>query len=160
MSGPRVALTGSTLLREGEEHWIGVADPDQQLTATIMLCRRATASRLADELLAGTARRVSRENASNIGADPQDVAAVQAFLGRNGFKILKEDPIARAIQFEGTVQQIGRAFGVEMAWFGNVRGERFLSYRGSVLIPESLQGTIIALLGLDQRRAARHTAVE
>jgi len=160
VSGPRIALPGSTLSRESEEHWIGVADLDQQVTATIMVRRRATASSLAEELLAGTAPSVSRENASDIGADPQDVAAVRSFLDANGFKVLLLDAIARTIQFEGTIQQIDHTFGVRMAWFESARGERFLSYRGSILIPESLQGIIIALLGLDQRPAARRTSFQ
>jgi kumamolisin len=160
VSDPRVALPGSTLLREGEEHCVGVADPNQQVTATIMLRRRATGSRLAEELLAGTARRVSRENASDLAADPQDLAAVRAFLEANSFKIVSQDAAVRTIQFEGTLQQINHAFGVQMAWFESARGERFLSYQGSILIPESLREIVIALLGLDQRPVARRTTAE
>jgi kumamolisin len=130
-------------------------DPDQQITATIVLRRRASAAKLGEELLAGTAQRVPREKAAEIGADPQDIAAVCAFLERNGLKILSENAAARTIRIEGTIQQMEHAFGVQMAWFENEQGKRYLSYRGTISIPESLRAVIVAVLGLDQRPVAR-----
>jgi kumamolisin len=148
-------LAGSTLSREGEEHWVSAADPDQQIVATIVLRRRASAANLGEELLAGAVHPLSREEGAEIGADPQDMAAVRAFVDANGFRILNENAAARTIRIEGTIQQMDRAFGVQMAWFENAQGERFLSYRGTISIPESLGGIIMAVLGLDERPAAR-----
>ena len=156
MSGPRVALLGSALSREDEQHWVAGADPNQQIVATLVLRRRASAANLGDQLLAGVAQPISREEAAEIGADPHDMDAVREFAGLNGFKIISENPAARTLRVEGTIQQMDRAFGVQMAWFENSKGQRFLSYQGTISIPESLQGTIIAVLGLDQRPAARH----
>ena len=155
MSSPRVALAGSTLSREGEEHWVSAADPDQQIVATIILRRRASAAKLGEELLAGAVQSLSREQAAAIGADPQDMAAVRAFVDTNGFRILNENAAARTIRIEGTIQQMDHAFGVQMAWFENAQGERYLSYRGTISIPESLDGVVVAVLGLDERPAAR-----
>lgn len=155
MSSPRVALAGSTLSREGEEHWVSAADPDQQIVVTIIVRRRASAANLGEELLAGTAHLVSREAAAEIGADPQDMAAVRAFVDANGFRILNENAAARTIRIEGAIQQVDHAFGVQMAWFENAHGERYLSYRGTISIPESLDGIVVAVLGLDDRPAAR-----
>lgn len=156
MSGPRIALAGSTLSREGEEHWVSSADPDQKIVATVVLRRRASAAELGEKLLAGTAEPISREAAAEIGADPQDIAAVRDFVEANGLKIVNENPAARTLRIEGTIQQMDRAFGVQMAWFENAQGQRFLSYRGTISIPASLQGIVIAVLGLDLRPAARH----
>ncbi len=155
MSSPRVALAGSTLSRQGEEHWIGAANPDQPMAVTIVLRRRASAAKLGEELLAGAAQPVPREEAAEIGADPQEIAAVREFAGANGLKICSENAAARSIRAEGTIEQLDHAFGVQIAWFENTQGQRFLSYRGTISIPESLQGIIIAVLGLDQRPVAR-----
>jgi kumamolisin len=149
-------LPGSTLSREGEEHFVDAADPGQQIVASVVLRRRASAADLGEKLLAGRAQPIAREEAAEIGADPQDMAAVRAFADANGFKIISENPSSRTIRLEGTIQQMDHAFGVQMAWFENPQGQRFLSYRGTISIPESLQGIIIAVLGLDQRPAARH----
>lgn len=156
MGAPRVALAGSTLSREGEEHFVHAADPDQQIVASVVLRRRASAAELGEKLLAGVTEPISREDAAEIGADPQDIAAVRDFVDLNGLKIVNENPSARTLRIEGTIQQMDHAFGVQMAWFENSQGERFLSYRGTISIPETLQGIIIAVLGLDQRPVARH----
>lgn len=158
MSGPRVALTGSTLSREGEQHWAGAADPNQQIMATVVLQRRASAANLGQELLAGVAQPISREDAAEIGADPEEMAAVREFAAQNGLKVVDENPAARTIRLEGTVQEMDAAFGVNIARFENPQGHQFLSYQGTISIPASLQGIIVAVLGLDQRPAARHHA--
>jgi kumamolisin len=134
---------------------LGGPDPDQQITATIVLRRRASAAKLGEELLAGTAQRVPREKAAEIGADLRDVAAVCAFVDSNGLKVLDENAAARNIRIEGTIQQMEHAFGVQMAWFENAQGQRYLGYRGTISIPESLKSVIVAVLGLDQRPVAR-----
>ena len=155
MSGPRVVLPGSSLSREGREHWISAADPGQEITATIVLRRRASAAKLGEQLLAGTAQRVSREEAAEIGADPQELAAIKEFAESNGLKTVGENAAARTLRVEGTVQQMESVFGVQLAWFEDAEGHRFLSYQGAISIPERLQGVIVAVLGLDRRPAAQ-----
>lgn len=158
MNDPRVTLPGSALSPEREQHWIAPADPNQRIVATIVLRRRASAAQLGEELLAGSAPSISREEAAQIGADPNDVAAVRDFAVQNGLKVIEENAAARTLRLEGTVQQMDAAFGVEIARFEDKQGQRFLSYQGTILVPESLRGIIIAVLGLDQRPAARHHA--
>ena len=155
MSGPRVALVGSMLSREGGEHWVGAPGPDQPIAATLMLRRKPAAAGLEQALLSGTAQPLSREEAATrIGADPEDIAAVRTFLDANGLRIVNESPASRTIRVEGTVQEIDRAFGVQIGWFENAAGQRFLSYRGTISIPASLEGILVAVLGLDQRPVA------
>ena len=158
MSGPRVALSGSELPRDRQQHRIAAADPNQQIVITVITRRRASAAKLGEELLAGTAQPLPREEAAEIGADPQDMAAIRDFASSNGLTVTHENPAARTLRIEGTVQQMDAAFGVQLAWFEDPQGQRFLSYQGALSIPESLQGVIVAVLGLDQRPAARHHA--
>ncbi len=155
MSGPRVALSGSSSSREGEQHSVSAANPDEQISATIVLRRRASAAKLGEELLAGTAQPMSREESAEIGADPEELAAVRQFAEAHGLKIAGENAVSRTLRVEGTVQQMDNAFGVQLAWFEDKEGHRFLSYRGAISIPEGLQGSIVAVLGLDRRPAAR-----
>lgn len=156
MSGPRVTLFGSTSPREDQQQWVAAADPNQRIVVTVTVRRRASAATLGEELLSGTAQPLPREEAAEIGADPQDVAAVRDFVVSNGLTIVRENLAARTLRIEGTVQQMDAAFGVQLAWFQNPEGQRFLSHQGAISIPESLQGVIVAVLGLDQRPAARH----
>jgi kumamolisin len=146
------------LSREGEQHRIGAADPNQPIVATVVLRRRASAADLGEKLLAGVAQPISREDAGEIGADPQDVAAVRDFAVQNGLTVTEENPAARTMRIEGTVEQMDAAFGVKIARFENPNGQQYLSYQGPISIPASLQGIIVAVLGLDQRPAARHHA--
>lgn len=158
MSGPRVALSGSELPPDRQQHWIAAADPNQQIVVTVIIRRRASAAKLGEELLAGTAQPLTREEAAGIGADPQDMAAIRDFAVSNGLTVINENPAARTLRIEGTVQQMDAAFGVQIGWFEDPQGQRFLSYQGAISIPESLRDIIVAVLGLDQRPAARHHA--
>lgn len=156
MSSPRVALTGSTLSPEGQQHWIGAADPNQPIIATVVLRRRPSAANLGQELLAGAAQPISRDEVAQIGADPQEMDAVRDFVVQNGLKIIDENPATRTIRMEGTVQQMDNAFGIKIGQFEGAQGRQFLSYQGTISIPASLEGVIVAVLGLDQRPVARH----
>jgi kumamolisin len=56
---------------------------------------------------------------------------------------------------KGTVEQMGNAFGVHLRML-EARGQRSLSYAGSISVPKPLKPVITAVLGLDQRPVAQH----
>ena len=71
-------------------------------------------------------------------------------------EILSADPASRTIRLRGTVEKLDRAFGVEIGWVQDPRGDWYLSYRGSITLPQSIAPAVTAVLGLDQRPVAKH----
>jgi kumamolisin len=102
---------------------------------------------------------MSREEAAQfLRASPADLAAVRAFVQEYGLKIVSEDAEARIVRIEGSLAQIGKAFGVEIQLRTDQNCKEYLSYQGALTMPASLQGVIEAVLGLDQRPIARRAA--
>ena len=138
---------------------IGKADPNERLEVSILL-RRRNADALkerANKMAAGerSKTRISRESfAQEFGADPKDIAAVRNFADDNHLTIVDEHPGRRTIVLSGTVAQFNNAFGVELQQFEHAGGT-YRGRTGSVQLPEELHGAVEAVLGLDNRPAAR-----
>jgi kumamolisin len=102
---------------------------------------------------------MSREEAEELlRADPADLAAVRNFIHEYGLTILSESAEARTVRAEGSLARVGQAFGVEIQERIDEHGEEYLSYQGVLTVPASLAGVVEAVLGLDQRPAARRAA--
>jgi kumamolisin len=157
-SAARVRLPGSTVRHGLTERFAPAAKKDDGITATLVLRRQGEPGvDLGKELLSGHAPRMTRQEAeAAISANPSDIGAVAAFAKRYGLKILQEDAAARTLRIEGTVQQMEDAFGVRMGWVTDANGDRHLSYKGAISVPEALEGIVAAVLGLDTRPVARH----
>ncbi|MDQ2842149.1 MAG: protease pro-enzyme activation domain-containing protein [Acidobacteriota bacterium] len=147
MNGRRAELAGSAPLHSGETPRTAIA-PDRQLTASIILRRRPGTADLGEQLLSG--KTISREAAAaQIEADPSDIAAVEAFAGQYGLHVVESDAAKRIVKVAGTAQDFDRAFGIQLGQYGN-----YTSYSGPLTLPESLDGVIVAVLGLDNRPIA------
>lgn len=133
----RIAIPGSQPRHEEDGSWLP-ADADQRISPTVVI-RRPT--------LAGGLR-----------ADPNDWTAVQAFAKEFGLTVSHEKPEARTLHVEGSLAQIGKAFGVAIRQRVDPQGKSYLSYQGELTIPTSLDGVVQAVLGLDQRPIARPRA--
>ena len=158
MSEPRVPIPGSAPKQGSKTHWLAAAPANQEVAVTIVLRRSGSsaASNASEQLLSGQAPHLSREEAAqSISADPNDIAAVRSFIQQYGLTIVEEDAIARTIRVKATAQQMEKAFGVQLRSV-EAKGQQYLSYEGSLSVPEPLAGVIIAVLGLDQRPAAQH----
>ena len=146
----RVEIPGSAPLHSGNTEK-GDLPRDQQLTATILLRRRPGAADTEEQLLSGNFDRVSRNAAAeNIGADPRDLEAVESLVQEYGLTVTSVNPAARTIKVTGAVMDFDRAFGIDLASFGN-----YISYSGPLTVPEPLQDVVVAVLGLDNRPVAR-----
>ncbi len=157
MNERRADLPGSgPKLRPGDK-WLGPADPQETLTAGVLLRRSASAADIGEAILSGNYNQLSREAAeAALSADPDDLAAVESFIQDSGMEIVSSDAPTRTIRIRGTAEKLDQAFGIEIGWVQDVRGDRYLSYRGSITLPESVSPFITAVLGLDQRPIARH----
>ena len=89
------------------------------------------------------------------GADPLDIAAVEAFASKHHFSVAGIDPAARSVTLSGRFSAMAAAFGadVELSRF-HEDGKILRTRRGSLHLPEALSERLIAVLGFDQRPVA------
>jgi kumamolisin len=138
---------------------VGKADPAERLEVTVLLRRRNAAAltervkRLDRPQSAGN--HLSREQfESQFGADATDIANVRKFAETHGLVVVQEHAGRRTVVLSGTVAQFNAAFGVDLQRFEYEGG----SYRGRVgamQLPDELHGVVEAVLGLDNRPAAK-----
>jgi len=151
----RVVLRGSERQPKHGSQIVGSPDPNSILTVTVLLRRKA-------ELPAPKAAPLAREEfASQYGADPADVASVEAFATEHDLAVSHVDLARRSMVLNGTVANMSEAFGTELQLYQHPQG----TYRGrvgSISIPSSLADVIVGVFGLDDRPQAtthlrRHT---
>jgi kumamolisin len=138
---------------------VGKADPAERFEVSLILNRRSAHSfeQHMTKLRAGVrpAQPLKREEfAAKFGAEPSAFAAVRRFAGQHGLSVVREDAARRTVALSGTVAQFNGAFGVELQRFEHAGG----SYRGrtgAIHLPAELSGAVQAVLGLDNRPAAK-----
>jgi kumamolisin len=86
-------------------------------------------------------------------AADEDVAAVRAFAERNGVEVEEVDPGARTVRLRGSASSLTRAFDTELKLY-EVDGRHVRGREGTLALPDDLDGTVVAVLGLDNRPAA------
>ena len=147
----RQALTGAKS--------VGNADPTERLEVTVLLRRsnpdtfRDRVHKLANREHVGP--HLTREEfARQFGAADTDIAAVRKFARAHNLAVVQEHAGRRTVVLSGTVGQFNSAFGVSLQRFEYPGG----SYRGrigQVQLPDELQGSVEAVLGLDNRPVAK-----
>ncbi len=156
---PRHPLKGSDRQPLAGAKPVGKADPAERLEVTVLL-RHRNAEALAEHVkkLARRERagnRLSREQFENqFGADASDIATIRTFANAHGLAVVQEHAGRRSVVLSGTVAQFNVAFGVDLQRFEHGGG----SYRGrvgAVQLPDELDGVVEAVLGLDDRPAAK-----
>jgi kumamolisin len=138
---------------------VGKADPEERLEATVLL-RRSNADDLKDRVRKLSRREDSRQHLSReafekqYGANTADLSAVREFAAKHGLAVVQAHAGRRTVVLSGTVAQFNVAFGVDLQRFEHSGG----SYRGRVgdiQLPDELHGRVEAVLGLDNRPAAK-----
>ncbi len=81
------------------------------------------------------------------------VEAVETFASDHQLSVMKAEPAARTITVQGTAAAMSSAFAVDFE-LRQIGESVFRTRVGPVNIPESLAGSVIAVLGLDERPAA------
>ena len=153
-----ITLKGSERVTMPGAHVVAPADPNERLEVTVLVRRRAGKAlhALAAQFAAGnaTAACLSREEfAARHGADAADLAAVRTFASAYGLVVVLEHAARRTVMLSGTVAQFNAAFGIRLQRMQHDS----CSYRGrtgSIQLPDSLEGVVEAVLGLDSRPQA------
>jgi kumamolisin len=156
-----VVLPGSEVPPLAGSRLIGAAPPQQPLSATLVVRRKAAlppvnAAQGAAGQPPGPARlpMTRAELAARYGADAADLAKVEAFARQHGLQVTGADTARCSVTLTGTAQAFGSAFGVDFQLFEHPGGT-YRGYSGPIHLPADLGGVVEAVLGLDDRPAAR-----
>src|SRR5271163_3918468 len=94
------------------------------------------------------------EHAENHGADPADIAIVEAFAAENGLRVTDTNASQRTVTLSGTAPAYSKAFGLELKMY-KTGAVAYRGREGDILIPENLQGIVTSVTGLDNRPFAK-----
>jgi kumamolisin len=157
-------LTGSRHPHPKSHRKLGLTDPEQELTVTLLLRRRRGGGKLkalADFCkAAGTLHKApSRTDFANTGgADPKDLKTVATFARTAGLTVLSSHKARRTVIVRGSVALINKSFALKLHDYRFAGGE-YRSHDGPVSVPRRLAGIIEAVVGLTNRKVpAQHYA--
>jgi kumamolisin len=147
-----VPLSGSERDPLPSAKMVGPADPAERITVTVIV-RRKNEEALKQHTQAR--RHISRQEfAAAHGADTTDLDEVAAYARKYGIEVVGNWPAQRRIALRGTIADLSRAFGTELAEFEHAGG-RYRGRIGPLYVPEHLQGVIQTVAGLDNRPAVK-----
>jgi len=138
---------------------IGPVARDERFEVTVRLRRRTPVAALVERGLQGedlpAARRyVTREEyAQRHGADPSDVAKVEAFAREHGLAVVGASAARRSVFLSGTAAQFEAAFGTRIEHYES-RGCTYRGRSGPITVPEEIAGIVEGVFGIDDRPAA------
>ncbi len=129
----------------------------ERIQATLVLRRRAE---LPAELATGRRTISAEEVAERFGADPTGVARVRGALARGGIDVASVDYGTRLMTVEAPADRLAAFFGTTLVGVRapNPHGSGYVRHRqreGSLNVPAEIAGTLLGVLGLDDRPAAR-----
>ena len=142
-------------------HALGPANAEEWLEVTVTLRRRAPLPDLTALALQPPRSRVyvtRAELAARHGADPRDVARVEAFAKAHGLTLIQSSAGERTVRLAGSVAKMTTAFQTKLLRYRSPRGD----YRGRVgalFVPPELAEVVQGVFGLDDRCQARSHAV-
>ncbi|MGB6898546.1 MAG: S53 family peptidase [Candidatus Acidiferrum sp.] len=152
----QVPLKGSTKQRMPHAEVVGEV-PEVEFRVTVTVRRRNELPSLEEQSKRKPNERTymtHEDHAKNHGADPADIAKVEAFARENGLRVTSSNASERTVVLSGTAAAYSKAFGVELKMYksGDVA---YRGREGDILIPENLQGIVTSVTGLDNRPFAK-----
>ncbi|HXN47292.1 MAG TPA: S53 family peptidase [Bryobacteraceae bacterium] len=149
MPDEKAAVRGSERVAPADSTVIGVANPRELVSATVVVRRRSSA------LPPQGSRPISREEFAGLyGADPADVSMVEQFAADNDLTVVQIDLSRRSIMLSGTVAHMNEAFGTQLRVFQSPQGT-YRGRTGELSVPTNLRDIVIGVFGLDARPQAR-----
>ncbi len=137
-----------------------VSEPDFAQTAEVTIIVRARAS--SAPAAAALAQTPPQERtyldraqfAAQYGAEPADMDAVTAFATQAGLTIVSADAARRSVVVSGTVGALATAFGATLHRC-DMDGATYRMRSGTLTVPQTLDGIVVGVFGLDNRPQAR-----
>ena len=154
-----VPISGSERRARPGAREAGAPDPNERISVSVLLRPRKPLTDLASGPHLGAnvkeRRYLSREEfAAQYGANPDDVAKVEAFAHDNNLTVVEASLARRTVVLSGTLAALSTAFGVKLVNYQHPEGN-FRGRTGPVQVPEELAGTVQAVFGFDNRRMAK-----
>ena len=156
----RSTVSGSKRTPLHEAKSIGPVPDDERFEVTVRIKRKApldisAASGIHSNQLPGKRRYLSRaQYASAHGADPADIARVEAFAREYGL-IVVESSVARCSVFiSGTAKDFSEAVGTKIETDEH-DGGTYRGRTGELTVPADLEGIIEGVFGIDNRPVAK-----
>ncbi len=138
---------------------VGPVDPNERIEVTIHVRSRPSSKGMPSAEEVGVVPPRDRhylqreEFEAAHGADPKDVAKIEAFAHEHSLEIVEVSAARRSVVLSGTVANISDAFGVDMARYEH-SGNTFRGRSGAVHVPAELAPIVEGVFGLDDRRQA------
>ncbi|MGH3854367.1 MAG: S53 family peptidase [Pseudonocardiaceae bacterium] len=160
MSIDYVPLLGSERRLGKDDVRVGLADPTERITVSVQVRRRPDGSAPPDLAALGAKRPRDRQPvsratvATSYGSDPADLARVEEFAKQFGLHIEESEPARRTVRLSGTVEQMNKAFGVQLGAYQHVEGT-YRGREGHLHVPRHLVGIVERVSGLTNRPLAR-----
>jgi len=135
---------------------MGAADPNERIEVTVVLRRASDADGTATEQVKSARSLQERKYLTREqhevaqGADPEDVAKVEAFAQEHGLDVVEASRARRSVVLSGTVGALSTAFGVTLIKYEHPGGT-YRGRTGAVQVPIELGPIVQAVLGLDDR---------
>ncbi len=153
MADERVAVPGSERKSPEDTRVVGTPDSAQLIDVTVLLRRPKLLQPQA------TAAPLTREQfEAEYGANPADVALVEAFAHDHDLTVVSVELARRSIVLSGGIGAMNEAFGTELKLYQGATGT-FRGRTGELLIPVALQDVVVGVFGLDNRPQARSHCV-
>ncbi len=137
---------------------IGPTHPDEHIELSVLLKPRRPLDELEARLDQGLPPLTREEYAARYGADPADVARVEAFARAHGLQVIESSPARRTVRLAGTAGDLAALFGTQLVEYQSEDGTRFRAPTGTIRIPDELAEVVQAVFGLDTRPVARRRA--
>jgi kumamolisin len=137
----------------------GSVEPDERFEVTLRLrpitpLDQLSAGGVDSDVLPQDRHYLSREEFAAIhGADPNDIAKVEAFAKEQNLVVVEASVDRRSVVLSGTASAFAAAFGTKLQHYEYPDGT-FRGRTGSLTIPEELDGVIEGVFGLDDRPQA------
>ena len=133
---------------------VGAADPNERIEVTVVL-RRAAGGSAAQQVMSARSLKERKyltheQLEAAQGADPEDIAKVEAFAQEHSLDVVEVSPARRSVVLSGTVGELSAAFGVTLTKYEHPSGP-YRGRTGSVQVPAELGPIVQAVLGLDDR---------
>ena len=158
-----VPLSGTVLRPRSGSRVIGRVNPDEEAEITIRLRPRPSgpgvegleklAMELGAQLPGDRTYLTPAEFLDRFGADPADIAKVEAYAKSQGIRVAHASPEGRTVELSGPLGVLSKAFGVEL----NLSSRDNQVYRertGPISVPAELVDVVLGVFGFDTRRFA------
>lgn len=155
----RVIVRGSERSPHHGARVVGQVPNDERFEVTVRIRRKAALQSVAggfhtDKLPMNRRYLTCEQYASSHGADPADMAKVEAFARTHNLVVVEKSPARRSIFLSGTAGDFAKAFGTTIEHYEHDGG----TYRGRVgplTVPADLDGIVEGVFGIDDRPVAR-----